>query len=93
MDKLYMVNNCGCDDTTKCIIKISEEQFKFLNNVLGEINKYSSYGCMPKIYIKEYTTESNNWDNGEIKDLLDCGDDKECFQLIDGKYYKYYYIN
>ena len=51
MKEKYMIYNEGCDDTTKGIFEFTEEEFLFLNNLFEELNKNSSYGCMPKIFI------------------------------------------
>ena len=49
----YKITNVGCDDTTEGIFDFTQEQFDFLDNVFTELNKNSSYQCMPKIYIEE----------------------------------------
>lgn len=56
--KKYKITNYGCDDETEGIFEFSEEQADFLNNVFTELNKNSTYGCMPTIYIKEIDDES-----------------------------------
>ena len=49
----YKILNIGCDDETEGNFEFTKEQFEFLNNVFTELNKNSTYGCMPKIYIDE----------------------------------------
>lgn len=49
----YKILNIGCDDVTEGIFEFTKEQFEFLNNVFAELNKNSTYGCMPKIYIED----------------------------------------
>ena len=49
----YKILNRGCDDETEGIFEFTKEQFEFLNNVFEELNKNSTYGCMPTIYIDE----------------------------------------
>lgn len=49
----YKILNIGCDDETEGTFEFTKEQFEFLNNVFVELNKNSTYGCMPKIYIYE----------------------------------------
>ena len=51
--KKYIIENIGCDDVTTGEFEFAEEQFIFLNEVFTELNKNSSYICMPKIYINE----------------------------------------
>lgn len=51
----YKITNVGCDDITEGIFALTEEQYEFLNNLFEELNKNSTYGCMPKIYIDEMT--------------------------------------
>ena len=53
----YKILNIGCDDETEGVFEFSKEQFEFLNKVFTELNKNSTYGCMPKIYIEEVKTE------------------------------------
>ena len=50
--KKYEICNLGCDDETTGIFEFTEEQFNFLNSVFTELNKISTYGCMPTIHIK-----------------------------------------
>ena len=49
----YKILNIGCDDETEGIFEFTKEQFEFLNNIFTELNKNSTYGCMPKSYIVE----------------------------------------
>lgn len=49
----YKITNIGCDDETEGVFELSKEQFEFLNNLFNELNKNSTYSCMPKIYIYE----------------------------------------
>lgn len=53
----HKIRNVGCDDETEGVFKFTEEQFEFLKVVFDELNKYSRYGCMPRIYIDETTDE------------------------------------
>lgn len=51
MDKKeYLVRNRGCDDTTYCVIELTQEEFDFLNKFFDKINENSSYGCQPTIH-------------------------------------------
>lgn len=49
----YKICNVGCDDVTEAIFSFTEEEFSFLKGVFEGLNEYSTYGCMPKIYIEE----------------------------------------
>ena len=49
----YKIQNIGCDDITEGVFEFNEKQFEFLNNVFKQLNKNSTYGCMPKIYIEK----------------------------------------
>lgn len=51
--KKYKIINSGCDDETEGVFELTEEQYEFLNTLFGELNKNSTCGCMPKIYIDE----------------------------------------
>lgn len=41
----------GCDDSTVVEIKATSEQIEFLNKLSIQINKTSTYSCMPKLHI------------------------------------------
>lgn len=51
MDNLYYVENCGCDDTTHGLVRIPDEHFPKFKEFIENLNKNSTYGCMPKIYV------------------------------------------
>lgn len=51
--KRYKITNVGCDDITEGVFELTEEQFKFLDRLFEELNKNSTYGCMPTIYVEE----------------------------------------
>ena len=51
----YKITNVGCDDITEGVFELTEEQHKFLETLFEELNKNSTYGCMPTIYIEEMT--------------------------------------
>jgi hypothetical protein len=76
MDDLYYVENIGCDDSTRGIVNISEEDLPKFKQFLEDLNKNSTYGCMPKIELYKidmsFLRESNEKDNTE--DCLFLGD-------------------
>lgn len=49
--KKYLICNIGCDDSTSKEFNFTDEQYLFLDTVFKELNKESTYGCMPTIYI------------------------------------------
>ena len=51
--KTYKITNIGCDDETEARFILTESQYNFLNEIFEKLNKHSTYGCMPKIYIDE----------------------------------------
>lgn len=53
MKKRYCITNIGCDDETSAIFYLTEKEYQFLDHIFTELNKFSSYGCMPEIYIDE----------------------------------------
>lgn len=68
-EKLYYVNNEGCDATTYGLVRISDEDFPKFKSFIENLNKNSTYGCMPKIHlyeideskIREYTPNSDDY--------------------------------
>lgn len=86
MADLYYIENVGCDDTTKGLAIIPEEQFDMFKNIIEDLNKNSSYGCMPiiQVYkidetmIRESTSEDYGYDTvhlGDSKYVI-----KDCFK-------------
>lgn len=53
MTKLYYIQNCGCDDETSGLIRISDEDFPKFKSFVENLNRNSTYGCMPVIYLHE----------------------------------------
>lgn len=51
MKELYHITNVGCDDVTEADFYFTDEQAEFLKTMFDELNTYSEYECMPKIYI------------------------------------------
>ena len=48
---LYFIRNVGCDDETSGLVRLSEDEFKFLISMFYNLNKNSEYHCMPRIYM------------------------------------------
>lgn len=69
--KLYLILNNGCDDTTKGLVRMTCAQFDFFKAVIENLNKNSTYRCMPKVEVYRIDEDS-------IRELTDegCTDDK-----------------
>ena len=69
MTNLYYIKNRGCDDTRGLAI-IPDEFWDIFKTTIENLNKNSSYGCMPKIevykidenMIKEATKDDAKYD-------------------------------
>lgn len=48
-ETVYYIENCGCDDTTHGLVRISDEDFPKFKEFIENLNKNSHYGCMPTI--------------------------------------------
>ena len=51
MLNLYYIENMGCDDTTHGLARMSDEEFAVFKRVIENLNKNSTYGCMPTIAV------------------------------------------
>lgn len=51
MNDLYFIRNVGCDDETRGLARLTDEQLAFLKNVIENLNKNSIYSCMPTIHV------------------------------------------
>ena len=49
--KLYYIENEGCDDTTYGLVRMSDKEFPKFKNFVENLNRNSTYGCKPKIYV------------------------------------------
>ena len=56
-DNLYFIANEGCDATTCGIAIISDEDFPKFKAIIENLNKNSTYGCMPTIKVYK-----SSWD-------------------------------
>ena len=50
-EKLYFVQNCGCDDTTNGLVIIKDDDFSKFKEFIQNLNRNSTYGCMPTIHV------------------------------------------
>ena len=51
MTNLYYIENRGCDDTTKGLAIIPDKFWDIFEATIENLNKNSSYGCMPRIAV------------------------------------------
>lgn len=49
--KKYLIDNNGCDDTTRFEIELTDEELQTILKFIKLNNKNSYYGCQPKIDI------------------------------------------
>lgn len=83
MSNLYFIRNCGCDDTTNGLARMTDEQLSFFKNIIENINKNSTYECMPVI-------EAYKIDESVLREPTD-GDWAERIMLLDDR--KYVFID
>lgn len=55
---LYFVVNQGCDASTYGLVRIAEEEFPRFKSFIENLNKNSTYGCMPVIYVYKISMDS-----------------------------------
>ena len=51
MTNLYYIENRGCDDTTRGLVIIPDEFWDIFKTTIENLNKNSSYCCMPRIAV------------------------------------------
>ena len=56
-EKLYFVENVGCDDCTRGLVRVSDDDFPKFKEFIENLNKNSTYGCMPTIIAFEISEE------------------------------------
>ena len=56
----YLITLNGCDDTTKCEIELTNEQFETFMQIAKKINKHSTYVCEPTISIYKIYKKDND---------------------------------
>ena len=50
--KTYIITLEGCDDETVFEMDLTEEEETLLEFVAAKVNERSTYGCMPRMYVK-----------------------------------------
>lgn len=73
--KKYLICLYGCDDTTKCEIDLTKEEFNNFIKIAKQVNKKSTYQCEPSIGIFE---KWNKDEHGYISFY-----DDECVDLLE----------
>lgn len=73
MKKLYYIENCGCDATTRGLVELTDDELNLVVEMVKNLNKNSYYGCMPTIELYEMKWE----DLKEVQDPIsdDCFED------------------
>ena len=79
MTNLYFIQNCGCDDATNGLARMTIEQMVCFRNIIANLNKNSTYGCMPVIHVY-------NIDENMIREAEDDDDPENIMYLDDRKY-------
>lgn len=79
LTNLYLIRNCGCDDTTTGLARMTDEQLVFFKNIIENLNKNSTYGCMPTIEVFKIDMDILREVNDE--------DDKDCMMYLGDKVY------
>lgn len=85
MTSLYYIENEGCDDTTHGLARISDEDFPKFQSIIENLNKNSTYGCMPKIAV--YRVEES--DMREMDEDEEVGAFDDYIFHLDGKRYTF----
>lgn len=58
MDRLYFIENIGCHDRTKGLVRIPDEHIHGFIKFIEDLNRNSTYGCMPVICVSRIDDES-----------------------------------
>lgn len=78
MANLYYIRNVGCDDTTCGLARMTDDELNFFKRVIENLNKNSTYGCMPTIAVykidEDMLIEPNE---GDMKEDIMHLDDRE----------------
>lgn len=80
-EKLYYIENEGCDDTTKGLAIITDEEFPRFKEIIENLNKNSVYGCMPEISVYKIDVDL-------VKEATEDCDDDDMLYLRDKIYEK-----
>lgn len=72
MLNLYYIENMGCDATTHGLARMTDEEFAIFKRVAENLNKNSTYGCMPIISVYKINDSFVRLatDNDDLDDIL-----------------------
>lgn len=56
----YIINIEGCDDETTFVMELTNEELELVREICKKSQETSTYCCMPRMYIEEYTKENIN---------------------------------
>ena len=79
MTNLYYIENVGCDDTTHGLARMTDEEFAVFKRVVENLNKNSTYGCMPTIAVYKIG-------DSFIRQATDNDSSEVILYMTDGKY-------
>ena len=79
MINLYYIQNVGCDDATHGLARMTDEEFAVFKRVVENLNKNSTYGCMP-------TIEVYRINDSFIEPATDDDSSEDILYMADGKY-------
>lgn len=79
MTNLYYIENVGCDDTTHGLARMTDEEFAVFKRVVENLNKNSTYGCMPTIAVYRI-------DDSFIRQATDNDSSDNILYMDEGKY-------
>lgn len=82
MDKLYYIENAGCDDETQGLAIISDDIFPIFKNIITDLNKNSTYVCMPTIKVYQISNDDivECTENDDYNRILYLGDKRYVFK-------------
>lgn len=58
MKKKYIINIEGCDDETTFVMELTDYEVQIISEVARKSQETSFYGCMPRMYVEDYTKEN-----------------------------------
>ena len=79
MTNLYYIENVGCDDTTHGLARMTDEEFAVFKSLVENLNKNSSYVCMPTIDVYKIN-------DSFIRQATDDDSSENILYMDDGKY-------
>ena len=87
VDKLYYIENEGCVDITRGLVRISDKDFPKFKAFIENLNKNSTYGCMPIISV--YKADISEFKELKESDINDNSVDSDYLLYLDGNTYTF----